>query len=149
MTAPNPMATPSVEGTHLLLYDGVCGMCSALLQFVLARDRRAVFVFAPLQGDLGRETVRHHGGDPDALSTFYVVANYRTPAAAVLTRSRAALFVAGELGWPWKAATALRLLPTVLLDVFYDLVARYRYRVFGQLDQCLLQTPQHKKRFVG
>src|SRR5688572_5934880 len=90
------------HGAHLVLYDGVCGLCSRLLQFLLAHDHRAVFDFAALQSATGRALVAGWGGDPEELTSFYVLANYRTSQAQFFTRSRAALFVAGELGWPWK-----------------------------------------------
>jgi predicted DCC family thiol-disulfide oxidoreductase YuxK len=139
---------PDVEGTHLVLYDGVCGLCSRLLQFLLAHDRRAVFTFASLQSATGRAVIERFGGNPEELTSFFVVADYRTGAACMLGRSRAALFVAGALGWPWKAAGVLRVLPTPILDRLYDLVARTRYRVFGRLDRCLVPRPEHRRRFL-
>jgi predicted DCC family thiol-disulfide oxidoreductase YuxK len=139
---------PSGAGTHLVLYDGVCGLCNRMLQFVLNHDRRGVFRFAPLQSATGRAIVERSGGDPDDLDSIYVVAGYGTPAARVITRSRAALFVAGALGWPWTLTRPLRLLPTVVLDWGYNLVARSRYRVFGRYDQCLLPRPEFRNRFI-
>jgi predicted DCC family thiol-disulfide oxidoreductase YuxK len=95
------MQVPSVaEGAHLVLYDGVCGLCSRLLEFLLKHDRRAVFTFASLQSATGRAMVARCGGNPDELTSFYVLANYRTGHARMLSRSSAALFVADELGWP-------------------------------------------------
>ena len=106
------MQGPSgADGAHLVLYDGVCGLCNRLLQFLLAHDRRAVFAFASLQSAIGRSTVERFGGNPDELSSFYVVANFRTDRARMVSRGRAALFVAGELGWPWKAAVLFRVVP--------------------------------------
>lgn len=135
-------------GRHLLLYDGVCGLCDHLVQFVLAHDRRGVFDFAPLQSATGRAAVAREGGDPDALTSFYVVRDYRTAGARSLVKSRAALFVARALGAPWSAAALFGVLPTPVLDWGYDLVARYRYRVFGRFDQCMLPRPEQRKRFV-
>jgi predicted DCC family thiol-disulfide oxidoreductase YuxK len=136
------------RGRHLVLYDGVCGLCNRVVQFILARDRRGVFRFAALQSALGRRLVAHAGGDPFELVAFYVVANYETAEAEVITRSRAALFVAAALGWPWKAATAIGILPTRLLDRAYDVVARNRYRLFGRYEQCLVPSAEHRDRFV-
>jgi len=135
-------------GAHLVLYDGVCGLCNRLLQFLLVHDRRAVFSFASLQSETGQTMVARAGGNPHELSSFYVVANYRTPQARVFRRSRAALFVAGELGWPWKVTRLLGVLPTALLDRVYDAIARTRYRVFGRYDQCLVPRPEFRSRFV-
>jgi predicted DCC family thiol-disulfide oxidoreductase YuxK len=66
----------------------------------------------------------------------------------VLARSDAALFIAREVGWPWKAFVAARVLPKVFRDAAYDLVAKTRYRVFGRLDQCLVPRPEVRSRFV-
>ena len=92
--------------------------------------------------------VERFGGNPNELTSFCVVAEYQTNRAQLLSRSRAALFVAGELGWPWKAAVMLRVLPTAILDRGYDVVARNRYRVFGRHEQCLVPRPEVKGRFV-
>src|ERR671914_2086009 len=101
---------PHAEALHLVLYDGVCGLCSSLLQFLLTRDRRGVFAFASLQSATGRAVVEGLGGDPTELTSFYVLANYRTRHSRILAKSQAALFVAGQLGWPWKAAVIARIL---------------------------------------
>jgi predicted DCC family thiol-disulfide oxidoreductase YuxK len=135
-------------GAHLVLYDGVCGLCSRLLQFLLAHDRQGIFNFASLQSPTGRSLVQRSGGDPHLLSSFYVLAHYRTRDARVITRGRAALFVAGELGWPWKATRLLGVLPTTLLDGLYDRVARNRYRMFGRHERCLMPRSEFRNRFV-
>ena len=136
------------EADHLMLYDGVCGLCSSLLQFLLTHDRRRVFAFASLQSRTGRAAVEHLGGDPADLTSFYVLANYRTDRSRTLARSKAALFVAGQLGWPWKAAVIARVLPGAVLDRTYDVIARNRYRVFGRFEQCPAPRPEFRGRVV-
>ena len=131
-----------------MLYDGVCGLCSRLVQFLLAHDRRGVFNFASLQSATGQAIVEGAGGDPLELTTFYAVADYRTPDARVLKKSDAALFVAGTLGWPWRGARLFGVLPKALLDWAYDVVARSRYRVFGRYDRCQLPPVEFRNRFV-
>ena len=66
----------------------------------------------------------------------------------MFSRSSAALFVAGQLGWPWKAAVLARVLPTAFLDHVYNVVARNRYRMFGRFEQCLTPRPEFRGRFV-
>jgi predicted DCC family thiol-disulfide oxidoreductase YuxK len=141
-------ASSGGQGVHLVLYDGVCGLCNRLLQFLLVVDHRAVFEFASLQSATGRAIVERAGGHPDGLNSFYVSANYRTPRARVITKGEAALFVAGELGWPWKLTGLMRALPSGWLDRAYDLVARNRYRVFGRHEECLAPRPEFRNRFV-
>jgi predicted DCC family thiol-disulfide oxidoreductase YuxK len=148
MTRRTPQSPTDAEGRHLLLFDGHCGLCTWLVQFVLPRDPGGIFRFASLSSPEGRTMVTLHGGDPDDVSTVYVVADYRTPEARPLTRSRAALFVCRSLGWPWKAATLFGVFPTALLDRVYDFVARNRYRVFGRREQCLMPRPEWQDRFI-
>jgi predicted DCC family thiol-disulfide oxidoreductase YuxK len=145
-SAPQPAI--HAAGRHLLLFDGDCGLCESLVQFVLARDPGGIFHFASLSSPEGRSIVTRHGGDADDASTMYVVADYRAPEAHALTRSRAALFVLGALGWPWKAMTLFGVLPTGLLDRVYDFVARNRYRVLGRREQCLMPRPEWQDRFI-
>ena len=141
-------ATPGTEGAHLVLYDGVCGLCNRLLQFLLRHDRRAVFCFASLQSATGREMVVRYGGNPDDPDSFQVVADFREPGARALTKSDAAVFVASQLGWPWKGLSAAGTLPAPLRDFVYDAIARSRYRIFGRYDECLLPSEEFRSRFV-
>lgn len=141
--APHP-----AERAHLALYDGFCGMCNSLVQFLLRHDGRGVFAFASLQSATGRTIVEGLGGDPNHLTSFYVVVNYRTRHRRVIARSTAALFVAGQLGWPWKAAVIARLLPRAVLDRAYDVIARNRHRVFGRYDRCPSPPPGFRDRFI-
>ena len=103
-------STPQVTIDHCVVANngtgiaGICGLCSRLLQFLLRHDRRHVFSFASLQSPVGQSMVERNGGNPGELTSFYVIADYQTASSRVFTRSDAALFVAGALGWPWKAA---------------------------------------------
>lgn len=136
------------EGAHLVLYDGVCGLCSHLVQFVLEHDHRSVFQFASLQSATGKAVVERFGGNPNELTSFYVLANYRADHPQLHSRSGAALFVAGQLGWPWKAALLMRVLPTAIRDRIYNVIARTRYRLFGRFERCLTPPPEFRRRFI-
>jgi predicted DCC family thiol-disulfide oxidoreductase YuxK len=146
--SPDPSIVRGSDGRHLLLYDGVCGLCNWLVEFVLHRDRHGLFHFAALQSAAGRAAVERAGGVPGALTTFLVVTDYRTPASASLTRGRAAVFVIASLGGPWHAAALLNALPAAWLDFLYDLIARHRYRLFGRDDVCRVPPRDYRHRFV-
>jgi predicted DCC family thiol-disulfide oxidoreductase YuxK len=145
---PGHSGTDKSPGQHLVVYDGICGLCDRLIRFVVSRDRRRTFRFASLQGIVGRQVIAAAGGEPDDMTTFYVVADYQTPRARLLARSRAALFVVKALGWPWSCLTVLRMMPEAILDRVYDVVARHRYRWFGRHDACLLPPADVRDRFL-
>ena len=133
---------------HLLLYDGACGFCHAVVRFVLERDRRAVFEFAALQSEFAASALMRFGGRPTDLTTFYVIERHRTATPALRSRAAATLVVAGALGWPWRAARVLEILPRVWLDAVYDRVARHRHVLLGRADTCIVPKPEHRERFL-
>lgn len=129
----------------VLLYDGVCGLCHRLVQFVLKRDPTACFRFASLQSDYAARMLQRHGLDPQDLDTVYVVdATGDRPK----TRSDAVIFILRSLGGFWSAAaTALRIFPRPVRDWGYSIVARHRYRVFGKYESCPLPETKYQDRF--
>jgi len=137
-----------VGGQHLLLYDGACGLCHGLVRVVLERDRAGVFRFASLDSRAAVEQLARFGSAPGPGETFVVIANYLGQPPLLLTKGSAAIFVMKALGWPWRAATAVGVLPTSVLDRAYDLVARHRYRVFGRRGRCVLPRPEYQDRFL-
>ena len=130
---------------HVLFYDGVCGLCDRLVQFVLRRDRHGRFQFAPLQGETAAATLARFGKDPRDLDTVYVL----TDDGRLLRKARAILFTLRALGLPWSLLTIFSILPTVILDWFYDRVANNRYRMFGKRDVCELPSGETRSRFLG
>lgn len=132
----------------IILYDGVCGLCNRLNQFLLKRDHHDRLLFASLQSELARKILERHGAEPTDLDTVYVVENYDTPSERLFKRSNAILRVVKELGGVWKIGAAAKLLPRPLRDLFYDLVAQNRYKVFGRSDVCIMPEPKQRKKFL-
>lgn len=127
----------------IIFYDGVCGLCDGLVQFVLRRDTAGAFRFAPLQGSLAARVLPDYGKDPKELASVYVLAEGR-----VRERAEAVLYVLRRLGLLWAALSLLSLLPRPLLDLGYRLAARYRYRLFGRYEACPLPDPHLRGRFL-
>jgi predicted DCC family thiol-disulfide oxidoreductase YuxK len=77
-----------------------------------------------------------------------VFPDFQSGRRRLLVRSDAALFVAGELGWPWKAAQSMRFVPKWIRDRVYDAIAGTRYQLFGRSDRCLVPRPEFRSRFI-
>lgn len=138
-----------MDGRHILFFDGVCGMCDRIVQFVLARDRKLRFRFATLQSPIASRLLQPFGKDPTDVDTVYVLVDPEGRGARVLERGRAMLFVLRQLGGAWGVMAALfGILPTALLDFFYRRVARNRYRIFGKLDACRIPSAEERARFL-
>jgi predicted DCC family thiol-disulfide oxidoreductase YuxK len=141
-------STQPASDRHLILYDGVCGLCNKWVGQILPRDPKGLFRFAALQSETGQSLLRRYGKNPEVLDTIYVVVDYKSNAPQLLDRARAALFVIGNLESPWRLLRHFGILPKFLLDAGYSLVARSRYRLFGRYDQCALPPAEHRQRFI-
>jgi predicted DCC family thiol-disulfide oxidoreductase YuxK len=130
----------------ILLYDGVCGLCNRLVQFVIRRDPNARFRFAALQSSYASRILQRHHLDPDDLETLYIVDD---PGNFLAARSDAVISLLRQLGGPWRAAAAaLSIVPKPLRDWGYAVLARQRYRVFGKFETCVLPEMQYQDRFL-
>lgn len=133
----------------IILYDGVCGLCNRLNQFVLARDRHDRFRFAALQSEFAKRLLRRHQINPETLDTVYLVLDYEQPGERLLPRSEAVVHVLRELGGGWAIAGAgFGFLPLGLRNILYNLVARHRYRIFGKYDTCRIPDADTRAKFL-
>lgn len=123
----------------LVFFDGVCGLCNGFVDFLLRHDRREALRFAPLQGP----TAAAHPGVPGDMHSVVVV-----QASRVLVKSEAAIVVLGQLGGAWRLVSVARLVPRVVRDAIYDLIARNRYTWFGRRDACRLPEPHEARWFL-
>jgi predicted DCC family thiol-disulfide oxidoreductase YuxK len=136
------------KSNPIVLYDGVCGLCNGLNQFLLKRDHHDRLRFASLQSGLAESLLRRHGADSKDLDTVYVVIDQGQPGEHLLARSDAILYLLNQIDGIWKLASVGRLLPKPLRDGMYKIVARNRYRVFGKHESCMLPDPKHRDKFL-
>ncbi|HEX9964694.1 MAG TPA: thiol-disulfide oxidoreductase DCC family protein [Allosphingosinicella sp.] len=127
----------------IVVFDAVCLLCSANARFILRHDHRRRFLLASMQGAAGAALYRRFGIDPSDPETMILVQGDRA-----LRDSDAVLAIWSGLGWPWRAAAALRLVPAALRDPLYRWVARNRYRLFGRRETCWLPHPGLADRFL-
>jgi predicted DCC family thiol-disulfide oxidoreductase YuxK len=137
-----------IESNPIVLYDGVCGLCNHLVQFLLKRDTNDRFRFASLQSEFAQTLMMKHKVDPHDLDTVYVVKDHGQSNETLLARSDAILYMLSDLGGVWKLTGVGRALPKAFRDAVYKMVARNRYRVFGKHESCMLPEPKHRAKFL-
>jgi predicted DCC family thiol-disulfide oxidoreductase YuxK len=131
------------QARPLVLFDGVCNLCDASVQFILKRDRKKVFRFAALQSPLGRKIGGVLGLPENSLNTMILVENGRAH-----LKSGAALRICRRLSAPWPLLFVFILVPRFLRDIVYDFIAGRRYRWFGKKEQCWIPDPEWRERFL-
>jgi len=140
---------PEAESDNIIvLFDGLCGLCSGAVQFLLKRDRHDRFRFAPLQSEFAAAVLERHHIDHTKLSTVYAVLNYGDKDEKLLAKGDAALLFAKALGGVWSIGRLGAVLPRPIRNGLYDFVARHRYRVFGKHETCMLPDPDQQYKFV-
>ncbi|MEN5042069.1 thiol-disulfide oxidoreductase DCC family protein [Stenotrophomonas sp. TWI1149] len=141
MTTGQPVVGPSAEA--VIVFDGVCALCSRWVRFLLRFDTRGRYRFAAMQGAQGRALLQAHGLAPEDPTSFLLL-----DAGRAWTGTDAILRVLTGLGGAWRLVGVLRGLPRRLRDPAYRALARNRYRWFGRHDTCFLPTPAQATRFL-
>ena len=129
---------------YIILFDGVCNFCNSSINFIIDRDSGNKFKFAALQSETGRQLIIQHGvHDNKTLDSVVLIKNNR-----IYKKSAAALEIVRDLNAFWPVLYIFKLLPSFILDILYDAIARNRYRLFGKADVCRIPTPQLKQKFL-
>ena len=130
-------------GDRVVLFDGVCVLCSAWANFLIHHDRAQRLRLCSVQSEQGQALLAWFGLPTDHFDTMAYIED-----GQLFVRSDAVLRIVGQLPWPWRALRVFRMLPRALRDWCYDRIALNRYRLFGRYDTCLLPSPDHARRFL-
>lgn len=126
----------------VILFDGVCNLCTASVQFVIKHDKRRLFRFASLQSSFGEKILKENNLPADTFNSFILFENDE-----IFLRSTAALMVAKQLNGIVKWLYTFIIFPKFIRDAVYNLIANNRYKWFGKKETCWLPTPELKELF--
>ncbi len=139
---PSPISQST--NTPILLFDGVCNLCNASVQWVLKRDPKGQFRFAALQSEAGQQILHQQGLSSEHFDTVVLALGDR-----IFLRSDAPLEIVRRLGGLWGLLYFFKIFPRPFRDAIYNFVARNRYRWFGRREECMLPRPEWKERFLS
>jgi len=127
----------------IILFDGVCNFCNATVNFILKKDKQQIFRFAAQQSEQGRKLLELRGHADATLKTLILIDEDE-----LMEGMEAVIAITRELkGYSWLSFL-LRITPRRISHAAYDLVARNRYKWFGQRDACRLPKPGEQQRFL-
>ena len=132
------------QNKKIILFDGVCNFCNFWVNFIIDRDKKDVFRFAPLQSDFAKEKLEKFKIDNLKLESVILIEDEK-----MYSKSTAALMIAKELSGSVKILFPLIVFPKFLRDFIYDLVATYRYNFFGKREICRIPTEEEKSKFLS
>lgn len=132
----------STKDGPVILFDGVCNLCSGAVQFIIRRDTAARYRFASLQSVAAKSLLKDFNISEE-LKTFILIENNQ-----VYKRSTAALRVARHLTGAWPLLYGFIIIPAFMRDAVYDWIGRNRYRWFGKKEECMIPSPSIQSRFL-
>jgi predicted DCC family thiol-disulfide oxidoreductase YuxK len=107
----------------VVLFDGPCTLCNKSVDWITCRDFYGTFYFASLQSKWAAEHLPEHLKSEDSVVLFFD--------GQFHIRSKAALLILEQLpGYRWTKM--FHLVPTILRDLVYRIIAKTRYRFFGK-----------------
>jgi predicted DCC family thiol-disulfide oxidoreductase YuxK len=128
----------------IIFFDGVCNLCTSSVKFIIKRDQRDFFRFAPLQGDIaGQYLDASDLPDKTAPGSIILLEDGK-----IYRRSTAALRIARRLGFGWKLLYGLIIVPVFIRDFIYDQIAKRRYSIWGKEESCMVPTVELKAKFL-
>lgn len=128
----------------IILFDGVCNLCDASVQFIYKHDDKDIFRFVSLQSDLGLKIIKYLGIDTNSVDSVILY----EPGKAYYYKAEAALKIAKNLNGIYNLLSLFSILPLSLTNSIYDYVAKNRYKWYGKKEACMLPTPELKQKFL-
>lgn len=129
---------------NIILFDGICNMCSGIVQFLIKRDKHSKFKFASLQSTPGQQLLAIASMPLDNFDTFLYFRRGK-----IYMESTAALLVLKDLGGFYSAFYFFIIIPAFIRNAVYKIIARSRYSIWGRAEQCMIPTPAIKSRFLS
>jgi predicted DCC family thiol-disulfide oxidoreductase YuxK len=132
------------ENKKLILFDGVCNLCNASVQYIIKHDKNNIFLFAALQSDLGHKIIAEYKIDAKKTDSILLY----TQEKGIDYKSTAALKIAIKLGFPTNLLSIFFIIPAFIRNWVYDFIAKNRYKWYGKKDACMIPTPELKSKFL-
>jgi len=127
----------------VILFDGVCNLCNGLVKFVIRNDKSNRFQFASLQSAYGMELLKYYQFKSNTLETVLLY-----DGKEIYGKSDAVINIINSFGGLWKTVIIFRIIPKIIRNFIYDLLARNRYKFFGKRESCMVPGDDLKSKFI-
>ena len=130
------------KNDYIILFDGICNLCNSWVTFILKYDKANRFRFGTLQSETAKDILKQHQHLRNNNSVVLILDT------KAYSHSRAVLEIFRRIGFPWNVFYVFIILPPFIRDAVYNVIARNRYRWFGNKDQCTVPDENTKSRFI-
>ena len=131
-------------GNQLILFDGICNLCNASVNFIIKHDKKDRFRFAPIQSKVGQQIVKEHNIDTSRCDSIILYCEKD----GLTYKSTAALKIAMILGFPIRIFGVFFIVPPFIRNWVYYFIAKNRYKWYGKQETCMVPSPELQKKFI-
>jgi predicted DCC family thiol-disulfide oxidoreductase YuxK len=132
------------DDKQLILFDGICNLCNASVNYIVKHDKKDVFRFAALQSEIGLQIIKEHKIDTSKTDSVLLYSKEH----GIRYKSTAALIITKHLGFPRNLMTIFLIVPPFIRNWVYDYIAQNRYKWYGKRKSCMIPTPGLQKKFL-
>lgn len=133
-----------LQNKKIILFDGLCNLCDATVQFIIKRDTKDVFRFVSLQSDLGRELLQKLPIEFQLTDSVFLYESEKV----FFYKSQAVFEIVKSIGGIYYCLLIFKLLPNTITNAVYDFIAKNRYKWWGKKESCLVPTKELKSKFL-
>jgi predicted DCC family thiol-disulfide oxidoreductase YuxK len=133
------------KNKKLILFDGVCNLCNNAVLKIIRQDKNDIFLFTSIQSNVGKNIINELGIDISKIDSIVLY----IPGGNYFIKSEAVFKIANEFKGAWKIIQIFRIFPDFLNNLFYDFVARNRYRWFGKKEECMIPSEKLNSKFLN
>lgn len=133
-----------LDDKQLILFDGVCNLCNATVNYVIKHDKKDVFRFTALQSEIGHQIVKENNIDTSKTDSILLYSEKN----GICYKSTAALTIAKQLGFPRNILVVFVIVPPFIRNWVYDYIAKNRYKWYGKRESCRVPSPELQKKFL-
>jgi len=133
----------NTKNKYIILFDGVCNLCNASVNFIIKHDKKEYFKFASLQSDVAKDLLLHFNSKKIKKESIILIEDKK-----FYQKSTAALRISKKLNGGYKLLYLFIIIPTFIRDFVYSYIAKNRYKWFGKKNNCIIPNQKIKKRFL-
>jgi len=133
----------NTKNKYIILFDGVCNLCNASVNFIIKHDKKEYFKFASLQSDVAKDLLLHFNSKKIKKESIILIEDKK-----FYQKSAAALRISKKLNGGYKLLYLFIIIPTFIRDLVYSYIAKNRYKWFGKKNNCIIPNQKIKKRFL-
>ena len=125
----------------IVVFDGVCVLCNRFFNWLIKNDKDEKFMYTNFQSNFSKKNNLK-------LKDINSVAVIKTNGEKIY-KVQAVYYILKKIDRYFIVRILLKLLPLFLTNICYDIIANFRYRIFGKYKTCIIPNENVRKNFIN